>query len=344
MKQDTNLTLRGLAIASAQLYSLFLLGWFGLYVLFGDGSGFLGLANALSFYFFFPLPFLVLVALVYSQRNLWWPVVIGALIFANLWGPLFIKADIPQADGPRLRVMSFNVLGRAGSHEPILDSILSEDADVLLLQEVTNETAAIFSMRLAEDYPYQILQPAPQASGMGVLSRFPIESLDETITGNWNGYPQILTLEWMGQEITLVNFHTLSTGTLWPRWVRRTFERRGEDLKALADFAEQQSEFGPLIVAGDANATHLNEAYKYLAEILQDSWMQAGSGIGQTFPGPINEDSPNARISFFRIPYWLVRIDYIFTSAHWQAESTWLAEFGGGSDHRGVVAELVLLD
>ena len=344
MIQSFQITLHRAAVAFGWLYSFFVLSWFILYVLFGDGSGFLGLANAVSIYFFLPLPLIALIALFYRQRLLWWPVILGVLIFAWLWGPLFARETMPQADGQHLRVMSFNILGRAGSHLPIIDSILAEDADVLLLQEVTPEMAAILSVRLADVYPYQILQPAPQASGMGVLSRYPIEALDVSLSGYWIGSPQIIGLDWMGDKVTLVNFHTLPTGTLWPRSVRRSFERRGQDLKTLADFAEQQSEFGPLIVAGDANVTHLNEAYKVLTAVLQDAWMQAGSGIGHTFPGPIDEDSAYARISFFRIPYWLVRIDYIFTSTHWQADSTWLAEFSGGSDHRGVVTELVLVE
>jgi len=342
--ESSRSSVRNGLFAAIWIYLLFVISWFLLYLLFGDGSGYLGMVNAISIYFFLPLPIAALFAILAKKKQLLWPLLSATLIFAWLWGPLFFAQNLSNNIGPRLKVMSFNVLGRAGSHELILDSILAEDADVLLLQEVTSETAAIFSVRLADAYPYQILKPAPRAAGMGVLSRYPIELLDVSIAGNWNGSPQIITLEWLGQEVTLVNFHTLSTGTLWPRWVRRTFERRGEDLKALADFAEQQSEIGPLIVAGDANATHLNEAYKYLAEILLDTWMQAGSGIGHTFPGPVDEDSSYARISFFRIPYWLVRIDYIFTSSHWQTESTWLAEFSGGSDHRGVVTELVLID
>jgi endonuclease/exonuclease/phosphatase (EEP) superfamily protein YafD len=334
---------RGL-LAASWLYLLLLISWFLLYLIFGDGSGLLGLANAISLYFFFPLPFVVLFSILSREKQLFWPILGTILIFTLLWGPLFIAKELADNSGPRLTVMSFNVLGRSGSHEPILDSILAEDADVLLLQEVTSSTASILSGRLAEAYPYQILQAGAQASGMGVLSRYPIESLDISIAGNWNGRPQVIGLDWMGQEITLVNFHTVSTGTVWPRWVRRTFERREEDLKSLADFAEQQSEVGPVIVAGDANATHLNEAYKFLADVLQDTWMETGSGIGHTFPGPVTDESSFARISLFRIPYWLVRIDYIFASAHWQSEASWLAEFNGGSDHRGILTDLVLVD
>jgi endonuclease/exonuclease/phosphatase (EEP) superfamily protein YafD len=344
MAQKLQKSIQKTLTALAWFYSFALLSWFLLYLLFGDGTGFLGLANALSIYFFVPLPFIALFAWSSKQTRLWWPTSLGLLIFASLWGPHFTSIANIASDQPSLRVMSFNVLGRAGSHQPILDSIFAEEADVLLLQEVTTELSTILTLELSAEFPYQILQPARQASGMAVLSRYPITPLDVSIPGNWIGTPQILSLDWQGTDVTLVNFHTLPTGTLWPRWVRRSFEYREADLQSLANFAATQSQFGPVILAGDANVTHLNDAYKSLSAQMQDVWIEAGAGLGHTFPGPIEEDNTYASISFFRIPYWLVRIDYIFASDHWQPNSTWLAEFNGGSDHRGVVTELVLLD
>jgi endonuclease/exonuclease/phosphatase (EEP) superfamily protein YafD len=149
-------------------------------------------------------------------------------------------------------------------------------------------------------------------------------------------------MDWNSQMISLVNFHTMPTGNLWPRWVWRTFENRESDLLALADFAKTQSAIGPLIVAGDANATRLNDAYKSVAAVLKDTWLEAGFGLGHSFPGPIEEGGSSAQISFFRIPYWMVGIDYIFTSHEFDAVDTWMGAFYGGSDHRAVVSDLVL--
>lgn len=329
---------------AAWLYFLLLFSWLALYLLFGDGTGYLGIANALAVYFFLPLPLAALFALLSGKRVLWIPALGALTVFFVLWGPLFFPAYTPVPEGPRLRVLTYNVLGRAGDYQAALDTILAEDADLLLLQEITPEIAAVFSVQLVDAYPFQVMQPASQARGLAVLSRFPLELLDVSLAGNWMGAPQILQLDWDGQPVTVVNFHTRPTGTFWPRWVRHTFAQRETDMQILADFASRQSELGPLIVAGDANVTHLNDAYKILAGVLQDAWWQAGSGLGHTFPGAIEEGTPFAQVSFFHIPYWLVRIDYIFYSPHWQAERTWLAEFNGGSDHRGVVTELVLLD
>lgn len=325
-------------------YFSILFGWFILYLLFGDGNGFLGLANAVALYFFLPLPLFALASLTRKKRKLLFPVLAGLAIFLFLWGPLFTSPRMVEENpAAQLRVMTFNVLGRAGSHDPILQSILEEDADVVFLQELTPEIASVISLRLADAYPFQILQPAFRSRGLGVLSRYPLAKLDAVLPGNWMGVPQILEMDWAGEAVTLVNFHTIPTGNLWPRWVLRTFEERESDLSALANFAVSHSEIGPLIVAGDANATRLNEAYKSLAAVMQDAWLEAGFGFGHSFPGPYEEGSSFAQISFFRIPYWLVSIDYIFYSQQFQALDTWMGAFYGGSDHRAVVTELRFL-
>ena len=151
-------------------------------------------------------------------------------------------------------------------------------------------------------------------------------------------------MDWSGRSVTLVNFHTLATGTLWPHGVRRSFAQRDEALQALADFVAVRSADVPVIVAGDANVTQLNEAYQTLTAVMADSWREAGWGFGHTFPGPIGDGIDYAQISFLRVPFWLVRIDYIFHSSQWTTASMRMAEFNGGSDHRGLVADFVLAE
>jgi endonuclease/exonuclease/phosphatase (EEP) superfamily protein YafD len=323
-------------------YYIGLFSWFLLFNFLGDGNGYLGLANALALYFFIPLPLFLLIAWFRYSRVLLVAGVVGIGIFALLWGPLFVpKADVTE--GPRLRVMTFNVLGRIGDPHDVLDSILAEGPDVLFLQEITPEFADTLLPALTPEYPHQMLDIKPQAGGMAVFSRFPIQAIDIELGGRWRGEPQLLNLDWEGQQITLVNFHTVSTGTVWPRGVFFTASRREESVDLLVSFAENTVEHTPLIMAGDGNLTRLNATHRELDTVLDDAWWESGFGLGHTFPGQIEADDLFTRISFFMIPHWLVRIDYVFYSEHWQSSRTWLAEFNGGSDHRGVVTELVLV-
>ncbi|MGH2582990.1 MAG: endonuclease/exonuclease/phosphatase family protein [Anaerolineales bacterium] len=324
-------------------YLGFLAAWFALYLVFGDGSGYLGLANALAVYFFAPLPFVLLVAIGTRDKLHLAGGLLALAVFAATWGPLFSPRD-GAAEGDILRVMSFNVLGRKGDPNQVIASIQAEDADVLLLQEVTPDFAALMTIALEDEYPHQVIDARERASGMAIFSRFPLQSMDVVLDGRWRGDPQVVSLDWNGQLVTLVNFHTLSTGAIWPRWVYYTFNQREEDVNHLVDFAREEIQHRPLIAAGDLNATRLNDAYKAIDEVLDDAWWEAGWGLGHTFPGQMEPDDWFTHISIFIIPHWLVRIDHIFYSHHWQATQTRLADFNGGSDHRGVITELVLED
>ncbi len=322
-------------------YLALLFLWFLLYLIFGDGFGYLGLANAVAVYFFFPLPIALIGAWTGRDRRQLAASLLAAGIFAWLWGPLFWPSANVVPNGPTLRVMTINVLGKAGQPEAVLASIQAAGPDLVFIQEFTPDLASSLSPELKGALPYQVLDPGLGSDGLAVFSRFPIERLDIVLQGSWRGDPQVLKMDWQGREVTLVNFHALSTGGLSPGLVRYTTRERLETMSALADFAAGESR--PLIASGDANTTRLNVPYKLLDAVLDDAWWEAGWGLGHTFPGRINSEDWFTQVSFFFIPHWLVRIDHVFYSAQFQASSAALAEFNGGSDHRGLLTDLVWL-
>jgi endonuclease/exonuclease/phosphatase (EEP) superfamily protein YafD len=121
-------------------------------------------------------------------------------------------------------------------------------------------------------------------------------------------------------------------------WTVRERERQA---RSIADYAAAQSE--PLIVLGDFNAGDLSTAYKILLQGgLRDAWREAGWGTGHTFPGVDAPGSSRRIIAGIPAPMWMVRIDYVFLSTHWQVVSSSIGPWDGFSDHRPVVARLVL--
>src|SRR3990172_8463230 len=71
------------------LYLAGLFAWYTFYRLFGDGKGYLGLANAVSIYFFAPLPLALIVGVTGRHRGLLLGSVLGVMLFGLLWGLLF---------------------------------------------------------------------------------------------------------------------------------------------------------------------------------------------------------------------------------------------------------------
>ena len=332
--------LKRLVLKAAFVYLGLLLLWFVAHLLLGDGFGYLGLINAVAVYLFAPLPLAMLAALWLRDWRLGAAGLLGAALFAWLWGPLLWPKVQVQPTGPVLRVMTFNILDREGNPDDLLASIRAEQPDVLFMQEVSPDLAGTLGSALQNELPFQVTEPHYSSNGLAVFSRYAIQNMDIVLGGQWQGTPQVLRLDWQGQQVTMVNFHALSTGGLWPPFVRYSTGERNRAAAALANFVA--GETGPVIAAGDLNSTRLNTPFRLLTAVLQDAWEQAGQGLGHTFPAPVFPGQSVTQVSDFLIPHWIAGLDHIFYTGGFQASHAWLAQFHGGSDHRGVVAELFL--
>lgn len=327
------------------IYFTFLFGWLVLYLVTGDRFGLLGIINTLALYYFIPLPLAAILAAVSRRWSLVAGTLLGIGIFLWLWGPLFIPNLKPQTPGgnpiPSLRVMTYNVLGMQENPAAAVEVIQGSGADLVLIQELNPILAESVRTELSVSYPYQILDPQEGVAGMGTISKYPLESMGVQLPLEWIGVPQVISMDLEGVKVTLVNFHTFPVSLRYPERIDGNFRYREAQAQALAEFASRTT--GPLIAGGDANATHLSDMYKIILDSpLQDAWWDGGSGFGHTYPGSDLPGSSRPRIGSWPIPKWMVRIDYVFISPHWQVGGASLAPFDGVSDHRGVIADLFL--
>ena len=325
------------------VYFTILFGWLVIYLLTGDQFVFMGFLTNIAVYLFIPVPIVALTAVFTRRKDLMAGTVLGLAVFLWFWGALFVpRLNVPQSDNPSqtLTVMTYNVLGLHDFAEPIIDVIREVDADIVCLQEVNPRLAAALQDALIDVYPFQIADPQEDYDGMATISKYPLQLTGEQFPSRWMGVPQIMALDFQGQPITLVNFHTHPYTFRSGEAFRYFNNRRHAQAQILANFAEEIET--PLILAGDANDTSLSETYKIITHSpLKDAWREAGFGLGNTFPG---SDIPGSsrRVGPLILPQWMTRIDHIFVSPHWEIISANVAPFDGISDHRGVVAELVL--
>ena len=346
MKRRISGIFKRYAIALSWVYFSILYGWLAFYLLSGDRFSYLGLMNNLAVYLFFPLPLIGLIAISTRRKELVGGSILGIVVFVWFWGGLFmLNFNQPKEGNPHaeLTVMTYNVLGLHGFIDPAIEVIRKQNADVIFLQELTPDLARSMQHELEDLYPYQILDPQPGVWGMGVLSRFPLVNTGEHLPLEWIGTPQILKMDFDNVDVTLVNFHTFAYAFMPPAAVNQNLRDREAQAQVLADFTTRTS--GPLIAAGDANAADITQPYRTIrAAGLQDAWRAAGFGLGGTFPGSTVPGSSRWKIGPWYVPKWLLRIDYVFGSPHWEFRSAQMAQFDGVSDHRGVIAELTLME
>ncbi len=220
--------------------------------------------------------------------------------------------------------------------------LLGVDADIVILQEVNNRLADALGEELIDVYPYQVLDPYNDVRGMGMISKLPLHLTGESLPLEWVGTPQILAVEWEGERVTLVNFHMWVVGLGPMKYIEINTRAREAHALYMIDFARIAAREGPVIVAGDANATPQSNTYRMLADWLQDSWTEAGYGLGHTFPESNVSGSTRLQLYGIPLPRWLFRIDYVFHSVELDAVEAFMAPFDGGSDHRALVVTFTM--
>lgn len=108
----------------------------------------------------------------------WWAAGAAALAAATLLTcvlPRVTADSAPTGTGPRLRVLSSNLLvGGADSHK-IMDIVRAEHVDVLAVQEFTPEAlAGLEAAGLSSALPYRSSYPVVDVEGSGLFSRYPL--------------------------------------------------------------------------------------------------------------------------------------------------------------------------
>jgi endonuclease/exonuclease/phosphatase (EEP) superfamily protein YafD len=303
------------------------------------------LLDVFAAWLYLPLPVLAaLVGLRRDRRAAAW-LGVATLAFGWEFGPLFLPAprSTPEGGAP-LRVMTVNLLGDNTRYAEVAAALSEQQPDVIAVQELSPEMARRLRDLLLARYPHQALYPRLSSPGIGLFSRYPIRAATAPERGEGTCACQASTLDLAGRAVTVLNVHpprpSLIAGRLGRLPLPAGFEtaRQGRSLRAL--LGKVQAATGPLLVVGDLNTSDRQPNYRRLSGSLRDSHREAGWGFGYTFPSP--GVGPMHVPVLGHVPAVpLVRIDYVWHNDRWATRAAWTA-YVPGSDHRGVVADLVL--
>ncbi len=327
-------------------YAVLIIVWYSLDLLIGDRVWLLGLLNIFVLYLFVPLPLMIVAALWLRRWTAWWSVLLVAIPFTLLFGAdLTPPLPIVQANryaGIPLTVMTYNVLASNTDATPIAATVTEITPDIIAFQELTPLLIRQLEEDIGDDYPFHTLLPAPCQFGVVIWSRYPLleEPADEAIVEDINEdrerfcQTRSALIDMDGPVIRIVTLHASAYSQLLPADIEWVFRERYDLVSGvLAHFATQPE---ALILLGDFNSTPTHQVYRLLNAELVDAFREAGWGWGHTFP------ASNGWFEGLPYPDRLVRLDYIFHSNHWQAETAWVGAWDGASDHLPLIARLRL--
>lgn len=339
--------LRALISLIAGVYTLGLLIFLLLRLVFGDSLWWLAFfGNFTPFYFAALIVLLPLALLARAKRGvlLMLPfALVGAVWFGRLYLP---KASAVADDVPTLRVVSFNVWGDNADLSTIESWLTDQQADLVLTQETPPQWADYDVPALDSVYPYNAVQAsALRYWGNGTWSRYPIVSTENfDLEGDGTPTQSRIVVELEGQQIAVYNVHlympsgempqiTLPINNAYLNTVLRYDEtaRNGQITRLIERLKIEPL---PYIVAGDFNMSDQSGMYSDLAAVMGDSFREAGIGLGASWPAVRALGLPSI------IPP-LVRIDYIWHSDDFRAVDAAVGPYLG-SDHLPVLASLAL--
>ncbi|MEZ0342938.1 endonuclease/exonuclease/phosphatase family protein [Mycobacterium sp. pV006] len=231
----------------------------------------------------------------------------------------------PPAEGIEIRVLSVNLRKGRADVQSVID-LARTGADVITLSELTpGWVKQFYAAGMREVFPHSVLVPAPDAGGIGIWSRYPLESIASLKGGSM--VAARVTVPGLPDAAIVAAVHVINPLTFYGR----AFELWRAGMATLdtrmIDLAERAGA-APVIIAGDFNSTPDMRQFRDLLRVgFNDAAAQLGSGWAPTFP------------SGRRIPS-LVTIDHVLTR-HATTVSLRTVEVPQ-TDHRALAATIVV--
>jgi endonuclease/exonuclease/phosphatase (EEP) superfamily protein YafD len=251
-------------------------------------SGLLAYAVLLSAHFALGgLAFLPVLAVTRS-RPLGVSVTIAAVLFGLRFGGEWVSLPAAPATGPVLHVETWNLdyFERVGADA--VSFLRAHPADVIAVEELTPQVsdAIAADSELATLYPHQELEPQQGSTGIGLLSRFPIENPQPAL------FPTRLeaAIDTGNGRIAVLAAHPFPAR--FGRLGLPSYEpsQRNRDVQFLRDEVSRLSADGtPVLFIGDFNTAPTEAAFARLTVGLHDAHAEVGEGPGWTWrPEPLD--------------------------------------------------------
>lgn len=221
-----------------------------------------------------------------------------------------------------IRVLSSNI--RKGHADPAsFVALAKENADVIAVSELTPEAVeGFFHADIGQVFPYAELIPAAGAGGIGLWSRYPLETVSPRVNRGLTIASARLKVPGVQLNPLFTSVHVFSPVS-YQRNSVDGWQSSIADAKSALDYFAAVADDAAVIAAGDFNSTSDMQQFR---ELLTNGYRDAAAQTGASFVPTFPADS------------WLppvLAIDHVLTRG---ATATSLnAVTVAGSDHRALL-------
>jgi len=216
-----------------------------------------------------------------------------------------------------VRIFHANVLWKNRNYGAVLDLIRSSDADLVVLQEVTEEWDNQLGV-LEERYPFSKRVPLAEGAGMTLFSSYPLCDVEVLKFDDSSHIAIRAKAEINGEELLLLALHPTTPTS------PKKFLNRNRQFKGAAELLNASS--GHKVVIGDLNTTMWSPYFTNFVRAARLKDARIGFGLQTSWPVALP--------AFLRLP-----IDHCLVSEEVQVNRFQLGE-RTGSDHRPLIVDL----
>jgi vancomycin resistance protein VanJ len=271
-------------------------------------SGPLALALVLEVHLFIvALAILTPIALLTRARVLGVALLVAIIAGGVLFGSEWVSLPGSAAVRHDLSVMTWNLQYGTRTPGQTAAELETVDVDLIALQELEPQPSAAVDRDpvIAAKYPYRALVPRELASGVAILSRYPIED----VSSSQDPACLELVVETPQGPVRVIDAHPkhADISTLTPLRLPIAYDPSDRDaaiatVRTRIDAAMDDGE--RLLVLGDYNTASSEPEYAVLTRGLRDTQVQVGEGPGWTWRP--------SRLTF--LPVAFLRIDLQLTA------------------------------
>lgn len=276
------------------------------------------------------------------------PVVITGYFYMPLLSPLSANApgnvsgnisgdgsaSVTSESSDRFRVMTYNIWNHNKDLQAVSDIIQSLDADVVALQEITEDQRSMVVSELSPIYPYFHISKPILGGTTALFSRHPLHNITE-LDFDIDRPAVIADMDWAGTRVTVVSAHL--NPSFWAYyqqpWQRipgnyhQYIKDQNQQADMIIDALKLRNESKAKFLACDCNSQETASTNKLLRSYFKDAFRTHGLQLG----------SPkNTELKFERK---LNHIDYVWFKGVLEPVAIYRSKTSAGSDHEPVVAD-----